>query len=550
MAFPLKYVKERQIGSEVKWFNNELKEMRDRLSLIRDMCRVDENAELIRVRNKLRQQYRQSVRAARIRASDLYIANSDNKSKAIWKIIKTDKGNKYPKHPSNLQCEDFSVFFTNIVSKIVSDVDSNVNTVGSSDAYRVNALNIPTFSFKCISSICVRDTINSLKPSDCTDIHISMSMLKIVKECIVGPLTKLINKIIIEGKYPNLLKFAKVIPIHKGGVDDDCNNYRPISLLPVISKIIEKILFSQIVGHFSDHNLFSENQFGFRKGLSTTDAVLQLVRKITEGNERGHVTLAHFVDLTKAFDCVDHNKLLVKLSEYGFSENAEKLMASYLSDRKQSVFFKDEYSIGARVTYGVLQGSTLGPLLFLIYVNDFGRTIHSADVILFADDTTIVSSAENESAAMDNIILAECNARDWYRQNNLFINRTKTITKSFGLSKKLEKDHGSVRFLGFYMDQQMLWHGHGDHVAGRVNCATFFLRQLAGSVSREVLRTAYLSLCHTHLLYGAMVWGHADIRHRLFSLQRRALRVVSGLKYRDDCRNKFIEYKLMTLPCI
>ena len=193
-----------------------------------------------------------------------------------------------------------------------------------------------------------------------------------------------------EGTFPNCLKIAKVIPVFKKGQMQDASNYRPISLIPVIGKVFEYVIFNQVNEYFRCFDLFNRVQYGFSKGKSTVDAIRNLVDKILFIFESGGYVLSSFCDLSMAFDSIEHNILIDKLRFYGIQGKQLKFFESYLTDRKQIVYVNGEFSSVRNLSNGVPQGSILGPLLFLIAVNDLPNNI-DIDTIMFADDTTLVT---------------------------------------------------------------------------------------------------------------------------------------------------------------
>ena len=213
-----------------------------------------------------------------------------------------------------------------------------------------------------------------------------------IKNEISQPITLIINQSILSGTFPDKLKLAKVIPIHKNGDNTKIDNYRPITILPAISKIFERVLFNQIDKYFSSHNLYNDSQYGFRKKHSTEHAALELVDIISQELEKGNTPLNIFIDLSKTFDTLDHKILLNKLNHYGFSGPALNIMKSYLTDRKQYVEFKSIVSTQSRIITGVPQGSILGPLLFIIYINDISEASTLFNFIIYADDTALSST--------------------------------------------------------------------------------------------------------------------------------------------------------------
>ena len=210
---------------------------------------------------------------------------------------------------------------------------------------------------------------------------------------IAPALSTAINFSIAAGIFPSELKIAKVVPLFKlKGKIWHFENWRPVALLPAFSKVYEKELQLQIVDYFTTNSLFCENQFGFRKGRSTEDAVLTFHDRIKQMLDNRQTPFAVFLDLSKAFDTIDHDLLLRKLTFYGFTNSALTLMNSYLRDRSQYVDLDGVTSDRQGVDVGVPQGSILGPLLFLIYVNDLPNCTNMLDSTLFADDTSLSSS--------------------------------------------------------------------------------------------------------------------------------------------------------------
>ena len=208
-------------------------------------------------------------------------------------------------------------------------------------------------------------------------------------DLIVFPLCNIINMSISKGIFPEKLKIVKVIPLHKGGSTQDLNNFRPISLLSIFDKIIEKIIHKRLYHFLEHHHILFENQFGFRKNNSTSYALMEITEKIKECIDSGKFGCGIFIDLRKAFDTVNHSILFKKLEHYGVRGMLLEWFISYLTDRKQCVFYNGESSNLKPISCGVSQGSVLGPLLFLIYINDLPNISTDLKFFLFADDTNI-----------------------------------------------------------------------------------------------------------------------------------------------------------------
>ena len=301
-----------------------------------------------------------------------------NDIRRTWMTIINRSGNKkeYPDQflfdgetvsDKNLIAEEFNKYFTSVGSK-----QSEKIVVPGNKSF-TDYLRTPTlyaFHFKAIDDQEIVRIIDSLKSkSSYGHDRISNKLLKYVKYEIAKPLKLLVNQSVECGIFPSNLKDARVIPIYKKDNEQNFSNYRPISLLPSISKIYERILYNQIYQHFTNHELFYPSQYGFRKLHSTEYAALELVNRLTIDMDNSRVPINIYLDLSKAFDTIDHTILLHKLSYYGFKNKAHDLMTSYLTNRSQYVEFQDIKS-SSHITCGVPQGSILGPLLFIIYIKE------------------------------------------------------------------------------------------------------------------------------------------------------------------------------------
>ena len=234
------------------------------------------------------------------------------------------------------------------------------------------------------------------------------------------------------GIFPSSLKIAKISPIFKTGDPHLTDNYRPISLLPVISKLIEKVVFLQLYDYFIENKLFYDSQYGFRKYHSTEFAALEFTDKIILNLDQGKLPIAIFLELTIAFDTIDHTILTNKLKYYGVHGIALDWFKSYLGDRKQYVQYNDSNSSYSNISTGVPQGSILGPLLFIIYMNDIANVTDKFHFTLYADDTSLIepictfqSNMKNNNETSDAINKELKLITDWLCLNKLSLNAKK-----------------------------------------------------------------------------------------------------------------------------
>ena len=333
-----------------------------------------------------------------------------------------------------------------------------------------------------ISNEEVLGIINKLENKSTGPQSIPIKLLKLIPDLILIPLCTIINQSFITGKYPDALKISKVIPIHKSGATCNLNNYRPISLLSIFDKIMEKVMHKRLYDFLQKHNILFQNQFGFRKNNSTTSALLQITEKIKESIDNKKYGCGIFIDLSKTFDTVNHEILLRKLEHYGIRGVVLDWFNSYLSNRKQYVYLNGESSQLENITCGVPQGSVLGPLLFLIYINDLPNISEVLQFYLFADDTNIYY--ENESIIkLEKIINHELKKLyTWLIVNRLSLNIDKTNFLVFHpynkpvmqrITIKIHKhaitEKSQIKYLGIMIDATLTWKAHIEKICKTIS---------------------------------------------------------------------------------
>ena len=444
-------------------------------------------------------------------------------------------------------------FFINIATILKDKLPPMPNLFDTStkifkDFYKnkVNILN--QFNLSHISEEFVFKELCQLNAQKSTGIDkISPIFLKDGANEIKGAITFIINLSIDTNSVPDEMKFAKVKPLFKKGSRLDAGNYRPVSILPIVSKILERAVYNQIVGYLDKNNLLYENQSGFRKAYSTDTCLINLTDQIKLDISKGLYVGMVMIDLQKAFDTVDHEILCKKLKSLGI--NSIEWFESYLGERNQVVEANDTLSEAGIVNCGVPQGSILGPLLFLCYINDMPISL-KCKLKLYADDSALIISGKEPNKIAEELSKELSSCRSWLIDNKLSLHLGKTEAILFGTKQKLSKVESfkvicngeiiknvkSVKYLGIQLDDDLAGESIVNEIAKKVNSRLKFLYRYKDYLNTKSRKTLCTALIQCHFDYSCSSWFpgiNKGLSDKLQVLQNKMIRFILNLKYRD-----------------
>ena len=385
--------------------------------------------------------------------------------------------------------------------------------------------------------------------------NISNILLKSIGAYIVKPLTQVFNNSISMGIFPDVMKLAEVVPLYKSKERFLETNYRPISLLTTMSKLLEKIVYKRVYDFLNNSSQLYESQYGFRRQHSCDNAVGEVVSRIVKTLESGYVSIAIFLDLSKVFDMLKHDLLLHKMEKYGLRGNVLDWFRSYLSNRRIRVKCTTTSSGQSQISeeypieYGTPEGSCLGPLLFLIICNDWRLNLQYLQSVQFADDTTLIAGHRNQHYLKYCIKTDLAVVQDWFNENKLTLNLMKTSYMVFQTNSNMTTDLNltltgvtllithCIKFLGTWLDNKLIWTEHVKRLKTKLSNCLCLLKWNKNLLLTHAMKVLYYAQFHRILSYGISMWGPMSNRsliNQIQKLQDKAVKCIDNGSVKTD----------------
>ena len=569
-AFPKKRVKIRY-NNKKPWLTDGLRKsikMKNKLYVKSKRCPSAQNTSYYKnYRNKLCR----LLRKAEKRHYNELIERNKNNLKMTWNIIKEiiNKRKKQNCQTKFKLSNNQIISDKTMISEKFNDYFVNVGPTLSQSLQNVSRTPRSYLKFPMTNTIFLCDVTDtelfdifkSLKDSAPGYDEMKLFPLKSALEYFVYPLSYVCNLSMQQGVFPQELKIANVVPLYKKDDSMVFSNYRPVSLLTSLSKVFEKVMYNRLISFLNKYKILYKYQFGFRKDHSTYLALMCLMDKLIKCLENGEHVVGVFLDFSKAFDTVDHDILMTKLYHYGIRDNALNWFKSYLSNREQFVTYNKSKSSMKTIKCGVPQGSILGPVLFLLYINDLSTLCDKVFSIFFADDSNLFKSDKNLSV-IEEVLNSELEQISmWLKANKLYMNVSKTQYMIFSGRRAVELSFDlhiegnklncvdKSKFLGVIIDNKLSWKDHVSYIAMKVSKGIGIVTKARHFLSHKSLLSLYYSFVYPHISYCNHIWGNAAATYinRLTVLQKRVIRIITGVPPRTPSAPLYAKLKVLNL---
>lgn len=561
-SFPIRKIKLRRKKQNQQVTDPELEWCKKQLDILYVLSCVDTS--LNRQYKEVKKIYENTLAKKKAEHYQHKIEQSDNKSKTVWSIINNIRNGADP--PRDIQihgdgkiiADRFNNFFLNYTKDLVPNITTENICLEQIDR---------SLFLKPITEIEILSIIKNLKNKHSSgDDEVPTSLIRSVIHEIITPLTYTIDSSFRAGVFPDSLKLATIRPVHKTGSVTDMANYRPISLLPSFSKVFEKCMSNRLVEFFLRNDLFNGGQHAYLKGRGTHTALYEFTEAVLQAMESGVLSMGLFLDLSKAYDSVNHRRLLNKLMRYGIAGTAYKWLESYLSGRlQQTVVMKGGRSFKSdkkEISMGIPQG---GIVLFIIYVNDSPEPIASSNSVHldYADDKNILIISDTLQTLLDDLTNTFESVSHWVTNEALVLNERKTNCVIFRTNRsKIDYPNtvylneaeinvsNETKFLGLMVDETLSWGCHIEKLNNRLNSVCYTLRVMTKYLDESGLRVVYFSNFESIVRYGIVFYGGSKSMEKIFLSQKRAIRIIKKLSFRTSCRGIFRQNRILTVSAL
>lgn len=469
------------------------------------------------------------------------VSDSTNKqTKKLWQVVRNNHHTQTI--PDSTKADNASEHsLGNMMNKHFVNITQNLKTIPNTNPISITPLySHSTNTIPPIRTTDIIHTLHHIHPNKATGIdNISIRLLRLAIPFIIIPLTDIINRAIQEATFPKQWKTAIITSLHKGGDKNNLNNYRPISVLPILSKIYEKHILTALQIHLESNNTISSLQSGFRKNHSCTTTMHHLYSTWSDTAKDKNALVIIFLDFQKAFDMVNHKILISKLASIGVTGHFLDTISSYLTDRKQCVKVKNTCSDTLPVITGVPQGSILAPTLFQIFINDLLKLPLNSTPHAYADDTSFFISGTDPIRIQSQIDQDLLLIQQWCETNRMCLNTSKShyllvnppLNFSFSISicnSNLTRQSKS-KLLGFIINDSLTWHDHITLISNKISSNLRLFYNIRHFMNFDTARLYYYNFIHAYLIYGLHIFfptTPAKYTNTLFVLQKKALRLV------------------------
>lgn len=569
-CFPYRKTKKKYFNRK-PWLTSEMKHVITvKNKLFRDLHKGVGNDEKTCYYKRFRNRLNHTLKAAERKYYKDLLCEYKSNLKKSWQILKSIINKRKSRTITKVfKCngteindgqeisEKFNNFFVNVGPSLAQGIPLSSNDPTDYMRNKVHDL----FTLSEVTDNEVSKIIGNFKDTAAGWDDLKPGVMKKIKDSIKCPLAHIANLSFSSGTFPKELKIANVVPLFKSGDDMIFTNYRPVSVLPVFSKLLERLMFTRLIDFLTLNDVLDKYQFGFQKGKSTYMALITLIDKITKALDNGDIVIGVFLDFSKAFDTVDHKILLKKLEWYGIRNAPLKWFHDYLNKRYQYVTYNSTKSSEKSIKCGVPQGSILGPLLFLLYINDLPTVSEACLNILFADDTNMFITGNDIDYMCRKMNSDLSMVQEWLCCNKLSLNICKTHYMVFTSRNKHVNDidikiNGvkidrvySTKFLGVMIDSKLTWKSHIDYMSSKLSKCVGILAKCRKTLYKSALISLYYSFAYPYLIYCNHVWGnnYQINLEKIFILQKKLIRIVTCSPYRAHTEPLFVANNVLTV---